>query len=1095
MIIYEVTETSQIKTPIVMSPSMENLSSVTCRLKEGVGKELDSNNVNGRLLKVDNMYRRFLEHTDSLEVQFSPSSPSPVEYLREDLYSPSQESTDHDDDAKKLNPNALQKAKIAYNFGLSECNSVNTGKVVKQKQITKPFNHTNQAVYNTVEHDAEQVSNSESKDVQAGTQKQEVAIMNETEQTQLQDNHDERSDASTLKPLPSSKRESVECCFQAVADTSHETEELENPLEQVYEAEARSSFSHVLLELEEVDHLQKIYNEHTQSKRKYSKPTLKKRRSENDVLPKTMDHQSDPEIDAEDLAFESKMEEYARRHSSSHVIHIEDFTKLQKIYEQSMEEQTGSRKTSAEISQNRLQNADSFDSTSNSTMLLYKDDVEKLQVIYDGAVKSRCGEENTDNETLAKQRKKENSSVERKAFGNNSSCFADKTDDFDKQIIYDDTVPRKRSDLKEHSITHRRRSSSEVDIKTLERAMDDSQHRQSQPQQLSRAQAWTRVRRKSSSENDLSMRQKEMSDALECQGRSESLIKCDNMARDEELYEEKLEREACIETLDKNEALTPTCDIFSPSSSEFILTPNSDTISCVSDEHLETMPLTEGKTELYQNLMEICKECVEKGTKCCNCIEKIRKTYAEYKQSEEAEISSISKKLQQALKQNGISEELNVRLCQNYNHSEANLDLKSALDVLNHVNAISSVQKKCNKDFDLETQEQHSSLVANEIPNKEFKRINDPSEGTRSSKQMVNGLNYERQFSAESATEISRQEKVGIWLSSISSDPDKSNSDTDTVYLKSQRKIPTDSSDDDVFFSAREKAQDSNSDCKADKQIHATSRTKAYFSDKQVHKKGKDVQYHLEFSNIHVETESEKEGSEVRSKLTSVDETSLTKMAKLGSSDKRKTSLDLGSIQEKCNWFYDSFLGKRDSSGIEEDDSASSRASDRQKIFEYLRTPSIESRRISLGPMISEDDLECKDLYPEQFQFPSLSGNGAAESKLPFLKTLSASSHHSSLYSSYENISTTNEQDLRFLTTLHHRGHISHSVSSGSISSDNGIIYNVDLTMEAKMKISDKPVKCLLTTRYGILSILKGYMRWFFYALKLVLLNPYVSFF
>ena len=1085
MIIYEVTETSQIKTPIVMSPSMENLSSVTCRLKEGVGKELDSNDVNGRLLKVDNMYRRFLEHTDSLEVQFSPSSPSPVEYLREDLYSPSQESTDHDDDAKKLNPIALQKAKIACNFGLSECNSVNTGKVVKQKQTTKPFNHTNQAVYDTVEHTTEQVSNTESKDVQARTQKEELATMNETEQTQLQDEHDERSDASTLKPLPSSKRESVECCFQAVADTSLEGEERENPLEQVYEAEARSSFSHVLLELEEVDHLQKIYNEHTQSKRKYSKPTLKKRRSENDVLPKPMDHQSDPEIDSEDLAFESKMEEYARRHSSSHVIHVEDFTRLQKIHEQSMEEQTGSRRTSAEISQNRLQKAESFDSTSNSSMLLDKDEFEKLQIIYDGAVTSRCGEENKDNETLAKQRRKENRSVERKAFGNNSSCFVDETDDLDKQIIYDDTVPRKRSDLKEHSTTPRRRSSSEVDIKTLERLVDDSQHRQSQPQQtLSRAQAWTRVRRKSSSENDLSIRQKEMCDALECQGRSESLIKCDNMARDEELYEEKLEREACIETLDKNEALTPTCDIFSPSSSEFILTPNSDN-SCVSEDHLETMPLTGGKTELYQNLIEICKECVEKGTKCCNCIEKICKTCAEYKQSEETEISSISKKLQQALKQNGISEELNVRLCQNYSHSEANLDLKSALDVLNHVNAISSVQKKCNKGFDLETQEQHSSLVANEIPNKELKRINEPSEGTRrSSKQMVNGLNYERQFSAESATEISRQEKVGIWLSSISSDPDKSNSDTDTVYLKSQRKIPTDSSDDDVFFSAREKAQDSNSDCKPDKQIHASSRTKAYFSDKQVHKKGKDVQYHLEFSNIHVETESEKEGSEVRIKKTSVDETGLTKMAKLGSSDKRKTSLDLGSIQEKCNWFYDSFLGKRDSSGIEEDDSASSRASDRQKIFEYLRTPSIETRRMSLGPKISEDDLECKDLYPEQFQFPSLSGNGAAESKLPFLKTLSASSHHSSLYSSYENISTTNEQDLRFLTTLHHRGHISHSVSSGSISSDNGIIYNVDLTMEAKMKISDKPVKCLLTTRYSTLSVLKGYTLIFFHVLK-----------
>ena len=31
--------------------------------------------------------------------------------------------------------------------------------------------------------------------------------------------------------------------------------------------------------------------------------------------------------------------------------------------------------------------------------------------------------------------------------------------------------------------------------------------------------------------------------------------------------------------------------------------------------------------------------------------------------------------------------------------------------------------------------------------------------------------------------------------------------------------------------------------------------------------------------------------------------------------------------------------------------------------------------------------------------------------------------------------------------------------------SDNDLLYNVDLNLEAKMKVSDKPIKCLLATR------------------------------
>ena len=1162
LITYEIVETSQLKTPTVRSPSMDNLSNVTCKPKEDELRDLDSKEIKERLLRVDQHSRkRFLEHTDSLEVNVNtnPNSPSPIEFLREDLFSPSQNSSDHEEVGRRISA-------VSSLFDSQQ----KPVRVDDASPDTKPSPAENYTEDN-IDENGDENDTKENQDEWC-TRRQRLGSFTITEEEQklLQDNYSKTSEQSKFKRWPLLKRKSSDSSLQIPRSASPEVEELESPLEQVYEADARSSFSNQLIEPEEVVHLQTMYNEHVQqTNKKNSKPSLVKLKSESNVLSKKHTEQTDVKTDPKDSAFESKMEEYARRKSSSHVIEVEDFARLQKIYDQTMEAQIrGNRNLSpekSEVTQNRLKHDGSFESrnskTSNSPVMLDKDEFERLQTIYDEAADPMCEEEKRSLSTVemwTKERRKQ-TSTERLSSANNSSFIVEERDDFERMhTIYDDTVdnetiPRKKSEVREPWTRERRRSSSENDLTTVQKSVNDSPSRQSNPQRkLSHTKPWTRERRRSSSESDILGIQKILTESLECQGRSESLIKCDNKARDEEIYEEKLEQAALRETL---EVLSPNCDVTSPSSGESnisnIFTPNSE-ISDVLEHHLETMTVTEifanratpeppadyrqtvekvifpssrGATlyrqgrcnsnlrinnntnQNYQSpLPEFCDECLRKGKECYHFSQSLPKA-VDYNSFEDTENFTQDKKSENVLKQNGISEKLNERLLQNYSHSEA--DLKGALNILNTIDSDTKMLGRQELDFE-RMREQNSSLIL-DVPNKDRRSLSEGFNNIRGigmsderrlslQKAKVNAVSYDRQYSADSSTEITRQEKVGMWLSSISSDPDKSSSENDSVYLtiKNKRKISGGSSDDEVFFSAREKAPDSNSDYMSDRKnaasklrmpatkkvggnylrtkgteseaktenSHASSRESgSSVSEKQVNKKGIEAQYHLEFSGIHIETESEKELTEVKARTSSSDESNFTKMATLGNSDKRKTSLDLGSIQEKCDRFYDSFLGRKESSTVEEYDKPYSKISDRQKLFEYLRTPSLESRQMSLGAKIAEEDLEWTDVYVPHSS--NHSPSNSADLRLPdFLKTPSISSQRSSIWSSYENISTTNEQDNRFLSSLHHRGHLSHSVSSGSVSSDNGIIYNVDLTLEAKVKISDKPVKCLLSTRY-----------------------------
>ncbi|KAL3870762.1 hypothetical protein ACJMK2_038805, partial [Sinanodonta woodiana] len=210
--------------------------------------------------------------------------------------------------------------------------------------------------------------------------------------------------------------------------------------------------------------------------------------------------------------------------------------------------------------------------------------------------------------------------------------------------------------------------------------------------------------------------------------------------------------------------------------------------------------------------------------------------------------------------------------------------------------------------------------------------------------------------------------------------------------------------------------------------------------------KDEGIQYRLEFSGVHVETDSSELGSR---KLKNENEI---------------FSLGNPLFTENCGNSVDftqtASLGLFDRNG--------NTNSIDQQILEFLRTPSLTSRQMNLGLKIIEDDLEWNELYA--VQCPSQTPTSSADQLFAdFLKTPSLSSKKSSLWSSYENISTPSQKEFgngddRFLRAKMTYGHLSHSPSSSSFISNSEMMYSVDLRIEAKVKILDKPVRCLLLT-------------------------------
>jgi hypothetical protein len=196
-----------------------------------------------------------------------------------------------------------------------------------------------------------------------------------------------------------------------------------------------------------------------------------------------------------------------------------------------------------------------------------------------------------------------------------------------------------------------------------------------------------------------------------------------------------------------------------------------------------------------------------------------------------------------------------------------------------------------------------------------------------------------------------------------------------------------------------------------------------------------EAKYHLEFSEMQVLTDVERDPSRRSSSQT-----------RRGSSEfsSEMESRLIAQMSRLDNWSLNNSKSSLSSS---------------PKILELMQTPSLASRHQSVGRVSRElvpGDLSTGSPYSSMDQ-----------RVVDFLRTPSISSRPSSVWSSYENISTPSvkEQDFigRQFANMHNL--IVHTDSSNSLSSMAEALCVVELSMEVKVKIADKPVRGFLKTR------------------------------
>jgi hypothetical protein len=221
-----------------------------------------------------------------------------------------------------------------------------------------------------------------------------------------------------------------------------------------------------------------------------------------------------------------------------------------------------------------------------------------------------------------------------------------------------------------------------------------------------------------------------------------------------------------------------------------------------------------------------------------------------------------------------------------------------------------------------------------------------------------------------------------------------------------------------------------------------------------------DVQYRLDFSGMYVETDSELDLAR-QSRSDSLSEFSMFESRRQSAMEEPFTPLIDKKFEAELNKF-EMWTNSADNSGVTTPVD--------NKMFELMQTPSLMSRHISVNK-VSRDRQDWSDLSSNRMS--SASGRSSLDyNKVQeFLRTPSISSKASSVWSSYDEISTPSvkedDEDVdgfgRKIQTL--SGLISHTASNSSLCSMVDSLYTVDVTLQAKVKISDKPVRSFVKTR------------------------------
>ncbi|XP_069120277.1 uncharacterized protein [Argopecten irradians] len=250
--------------------------------------------------------------------------------------------------------------------------------------------------------------------------------------------------------------------------------------------------------------------------------------------------------------------------------------------------------------------------------------------------------------------------------------------------------------------------------------------------------------------------------------------------------------------------------------------------------------------------------------------------------------------------------------------------------------------------------------------------------------------------------------------------------------------------------------------------------------DDHLNSSNPSVKYRLDFSGLHIETDSELDMSKHNSRCGSISEMSYFN-SRQNSLDGRQISLSefgsrLQSIDSRHNSLDGVLFHGMDTSKVCQADLvrmdnwsvsvSGSPASSEPRLLDQMQTHTLVSRKLSLCGKRREI-LDWGDLYTTGKHSSGSMMSSVDQKVQDFLRTPSISSRPSSLWSSYENISTPSQGDEDTDSVGKHRVRsiISHSASSASLCSTTpDVFFTTELSLQMKVKIADKPVRSFLKT-------------------------------
>jgi len=504
-----------------------------------------------------------------------------------------------------------------------------------------------------------------------------------------------------------------------------------------------------------------------------------------------------------------------------------------------------------------------------------------------------------------------------------------------------------------------------------------------------------------------------------------AVIDNENAKEPKELQEPEVGSKNCAEN--GNTSVSPTLD-------------NNDS-ACVMNGSTDILDLTENSADTKpstENDKQICTECKTSGIKCCHTLD--------------------SKSLE-TLSLNNLEPNLNFDKVMSRHHKVNNwlssLEEHTDNDSADHESAVVNEVDCSTSDLGTEPDSMNENHITETKQEESANQIK-CSEGA-SPKKYGSDSTDDVFYNAEDVSSIEQRQKLSPKSEKGSKTRDSRKDGNEETSSKS-----------DMF----ESCQNSSEQNILDDTVSVGFSEAETDNQKQVSMSNNpEIKYRLDFSGMQVETDSEYEPRktmETDSEYDPKKRLTSDSLSELSLFNSRQNSLDGLSCAFSNGKVCEAELAKMETWSVSMS-AAPSITSSESRFREKMQTHSLISRKLSLC-RISRDFVDWNEMCSSGKQSSTSPHSSSLDNRLAeFLRTPSLSSRPSSLWSSFENISTPSQEDTESVGVgkrLVPKNVISHSASSASFGSTADMCYSTDLGLQVKVKIADRPVRTFLKTRY-----------------------------